>query len=1031
MKKTDKKSAMKTDKKSAENSASMISVMIPFFKPSDGIENCLKSILRQTYLNFEVLIAAEPSLYTEEKGIRRCEKWDERIHVEECREKSIWGHIRRTRGEYVIFIRPEDSISVDYLRKMLEAVRNSHLDVAVSDFLFRDGAGQLCYYNLDPLRMDDVEYAGEEIRMQYLRCAAKCISWRTWGNKLFRKSLLMECLSKAKEIRAGASYEDICLLTLAMSKASRLKNIHHVYYIQGMEPEDEKNKAWERRDYEWAKKEALEIGSVFQSFDESLAQSDQEHGWLMELRGHCLNAVLEQVEQDTVRQRLSALPEFHGQEGFTEDDGFFQSVFTQLTPAFLTWENVKEAIRDSKTKCVSFDIFDTLILRNVLEPIDIFSLLNSEFNRLAHTKSFVDFSEIRRECEARAREAVFRQNPSFEDITLDEIYGQIREGFMLDPSAVDSLKEKECELELQLCIPRQTGKELYEFAKYCGKQVIFISDMYLPKDVIEKILHKNGYTGYDHLFLSSEQRLGKYTCNLFRRAKRELKLKDHQAIHIGDNWIVDICNAQKSGFQAFHLPKPLDLLRHCNPGIFTGNFYNKIFAPNGSWIDGRCAADLFQGIRGMLALVANRFFDFPYINFRQETDFNTDPYFIGYFAVGMHLYALTEWLLQDATQNGYERIHFLARDGHLPIQAYRIITAGRQDVPQPCYTYMSRHMIALCDIDTPADIYTLAHKMNILAAAPKKIFKMFRPAIPEEVYWDAEKILMEKGFIYDKPFRTMRAYYDFIRFFTERCVDFELLRDYRKKLKAYFTSVFSAKDCFFDVGYNGRVESALTAICGYEMHSYYLHAYREIAMSRAERQGFTMRTFFDYQPVTTFLVREQVFSKLAPSAVGIDFSVETPEVLFGDYDKSTAEELVTELLQKAAIDFVRNYKTTFSGLMPNMHYRFMDASLPFEFFMHHAMERDRYIFKSVDFEDEFGEETIFNLHDYWGYNLYLFGMNTGILPSGGVLPSGAAPYEGIYQDGLFMKFYHMVNKWFPKGSAKRDFVKRLVHIFIH
>ena len=99
MKKTDKKSAMKTDKKSAENSAPMISVMIPFFKPSDGIENCLKSILRQTYLNFEVLIAAEPSLYTEEKGIRRCEKWDERIHVEECREKSIWGHIRRTKGE--------------------------------------------------------------------------------------------------------------------------------------------------------------------------------------------------------------------------------------------------------------------------------------------------------------------------------------------------------------------------------------------------------------------------------------------------------------------------------------------------------------------------------------------------------------------------------------------------------------------------------------------------------------------------------------------------------------------------------------------------------------------------------------------------------------------------------------------------------------------------------------------------------------------------------------------------------------------
>ena len=52
------------------------------------------------------------------------------------------------------------------------------------------------------------------------------------------------------------------------------------------------------------------------------------------------------------------------------------------------------------------------------------------------------------------------------------------------------------------------GYEFYELAKYMGKKVICISDMYLPADVVSKIIINNGYDvdvikKYDNIFKKS------------------------------------------------------------------------------------------------------------------------------------------------------------------------------------------------------------------------------------------------------------------------------------------------------------------------------------------------------------------------------------------------------------------------------------------------------------------------------------------------------------------------------------------------
>ena len=90
---------------------------------------------------------------------------------------------------------------------------------------------------------------------------------------------------------------------------------------------------------------------------------------------------------------------------------------------------------------VSFDIFDTLICRNVKNPTDIFSIIEKvgveKFGR-----SVSGFKNNRIEAENRARIDSKR-----EDITLDDIYAQLISNY--NEEILNWLKRKEIEIELR------------------------------------------------------------------------------------------------------------------------------------------------------------------------------------------------------------------------------------------------------------------------------------------------------------------------------------------------------------------------------------------------------------------------------------------------------------------------------------------------------------------------------------------------------------------------------------------------------
>ena len=186
---------------------------------------------------------------------------------------------------------------------------------------------------------------------------------------------------------------------------------------------------------------------------------------------------------------------------------------------------------------VSFDIFDTLIMRPYVTPADLFRHMELLFEEDG-------FSEHRIKAERQARRKHQRE------ITLNEIY----EG--LD-GRYGHLKDKEIEMEISLSMPNAPMVEVYGYLRKKGKRAVLISDMYLPEEVIQKMLERC-HIGYDGLYISSVHGVTKHNGELYDLALEDLRITEDDIFHIGDNRHSDYRVPVGKGIRAFLCERPID-----------------------------------------------------------------------------------------------------------------------------------------------------------------------------------------------------------------------------------------------------------------------------------------------------------------------------------------------------------------------------------------------------------------------------------------------------------------------------------------
>ena len=177
---------------------------------------------------------------------------------------------------------------------------------------------------------------------------------------------------------------------------------------------------------------------------------------------------------------------------------------------------------------VAFDVFDTLIKRDVARPTDLFALLGA------------DFAKARAQAEAEARAA------KSGEVTLAEIYARpCLAGY--DPAA-------ECAAEIACAVPNLPVLKAARALHAQGKRLYYISDMYLPKVQLDAMLAKCGYDFFDGGFVSADYGVQKRSGKLFRLFLQKTQTQANEVLFIGDNWRADVAGSALAGIRSWHLP---------------------------------------------------------------------------------------------------------------------------------------------------------------------------------------------------------------------------------------------------------------------------------------------------------------------------------------------------------------------------------------------------------------------------------------------------------------------------------------------
>ena len=322
---------------------------------------------------------------------------------------------------------------------------------------------------------------------------------------------------------------------------------------------------------------------------------------------------------------------------------------------------------------ISFDIFDTVLMRNVLDPTDVFEIVEERAKR--HGLHLPDFKFARLGAEHRILSSGRRHS-------LSGIYEDLQQTLDLRLEDASWLKACEWQVEQEVILSRQQVCTWMTAAKTAGKRVVLVSDMYLSTEEIRTLLEKCGITDYDAIYLSGEHGSGK-PGTLFDVMKAEQA--GERYLHIGDNPVADGTSAVAHGIDAFLIPSAKTMFAHAR-----GNESLRF----SSSLQARC----FLG--RAISCICNA----PFAWQADGTIRVTDAATYAYAFLGPLFAAFFLWLIKDIYQEQYDAVLFAARDGFFLQKLYEWYRKRHPELPRSQYLYVSRMACISASFETEEDI---------------------------------------------------------------------------------------------------------------------------------------------------------------------------------------------------------------------------------------------------------------------------------------------------------------------------------------
>ncbi|MCM1324818.1 MAG: hypothetical protein NC218_11940 [Acetobacter sp.] len=555
---------------------------------------------------------------------------------------------------------------------------------------------------------------------------------------------------------------------------------------------------------------------------------------------------------------------------------------------------IKAIIASPNIKVVSFDIFDTLLHRPVINPTDIFYLVDAKLKHKEH----INFIKYRKTAEQELN------NPH---ASLKEIYTHIQKRHKLSSKTIAKMYKAELEAEQRLLFKREDIFMLYQYAIAQSKRIIATSDMYLSSRFLKHILKAKGYTQIAAVYVSNEHHKRKDTGDLYTAVIAAEQTLPSQILHIGDNITSDYKMAINQNLTAIHYPSVKQIL-------FSENkIFSRIWQPH-------ISKDPIA--RLLIGWSLHHFYTAMHHIKNQPAVFEDLTALAKLWLAPLLFHISQSISYHPKIQSTYQRILFASRDGYLPQIAYELLQQYHPTQRPAQYVYAGRraYYSAAC-----ADFADYADKINVDPQEPYTIEHLLKAYISDKTLirqilstlTPAEKAL---DFTKNKPeiIAILRQYSSLLN---------QYLNTHRHNAATYYTSLSTAqqpsrtstssREIIFDCGYSGSVSTSLSPLLNKPVDKIYLWETKKNQQLDKKHKTSTHLLINEPQHFAGHnIICEELFSPEEGGCIGFD---EKGTPLFEECSFPPAMQQAMHTLHHTAIQTLNAMFADFAPWLAYMH----------------------------------------------------------------------------------------------------------------
>ncbi len=516
---------------------------------------------------------------------------------------------------------------------------------------------------------------------------------------------------------------------------------------------------------------------------------------------------------------------------------------------------------------VSFDLFDTLIVRKLLFPTDVFEVMKCYDSDLPE-----DFSEKRVLCERKMMQG--KKIP-----TIRGIYQELQKRYGWTDKQKERYAELEYRTDCKCMILRADMYEIYQECLALGKKVYIISDMYYTKEQIREILKKFHISQYADIFVSCESGTSKSDHLFDIYLEKESQGKK---LHIGDDEEADILPAKLREIDTFSIMssrKMLECSSYARLELYADSILERV----------------------MVGCFIAKMFNSPF-DLQEGKGMIRDKQDYGYLFIGSLVLTFCLWIIGHVKKEDVDNILFSARDGYIVKKVYEYLKtscAAGEALPSATYSYASRAAYVSMSIFDEEDLrfaYDLAYD-----GAPEEMLR-------ERFRLSEEEIEEYRASQYQDDWEYIARHLEKIR---------KVASHFREN---FFKYLFKNKieinqyTVYFDFVSSGTCQRCLENVIGKSLKGYYFsyihNKYTHTALDVEElfhnQFGYINNSFL----CDHYLFLENIFSSPEPTLKGFD---DDGRALFLRESRTTQQLKEIEEIHEGILAFVRDVVAVLNG----------------------------------------------------------------------------------------------------------------------